>query len=164
MAGRPRKYTENDVKAARGKFFLFADLEKEDKGLAMFAYRQGLREKYWPKVKIHKVCVSKTGKRDCWGKPCHDRSMAQFIYRQQIKGVPVWISNEDWLDFLSKDVCDCCGHDVAGFLDKSAKTKVFDHCHVTGRYRGTLCNQCNSADGMLGGLEGAKNLVKYLTK
>ena len=30
------------------------------------------------------------------------------------------------------------------------KDKVMDHCHKTGKYRGTLCRQCNAAIGKLG--------------
>ena len=39
-----------------------------------------------------------------------------------------------------------------------------DHCHRTSMVRGILCINCNTAEGMLGSLKTAKNLVKYMEK
>src|ERR1039458_3188568 len=52
------------------------------------------------------------------------------------------------------EFCECCGRE--GKLQ-------FDHDHVTGQFRGWLCNQCNSGIGFLGDdLSGALHAVKYL--
>lgn len=40
-----------------------------------------------------------------------------------------------------------------------------DHCHVTGKARGLLCNNCNNGMGKLGdSIERLKNTIKYLEK
>lgn len=40
-------------------------------------------------------------------------------------------------------VCECCG-------TPSKRTLSLDHCHITGKFRGWLCNSCNRAIGLLG--------------
>ncbi|EOF7676828.1 endonuclease domain-containing protein [Pseudomonas aeruginosa] len=43
------------------------------------------------------------------------------------------------------------------------KTLCVDHCHSTGRVRGLLCQQCNSAIGLLGdNEEGVERALRYL--
>jgi hypothetical protein len=50
--------------------------------------------------------------------------------------------------------CEICG--VKGKL-------VYDHCHVTGDFRGVLCHNCNLAIGKLGdNLEGISKAYYYL--
>lgn len=52
---------------------------------------------------------------------------------------------------------DCC--DICGSSDKL----VLDHCHVTDKFRGWLCNECNTGLGKLGdSLDRAKRAVEYL--
>jgi hypothetical protein len=41
------------------------------------------------------------------------------------------------------DKCDLCSKNFTN-------DKVLDHCHDTGKYRGTLCRQCNTSLGKLG--------------
>jgi hypothetical protein len=41
------------------------------------------------------------------------------------------------------EVCDFCGNTIFG-------SKQLDHCHETGKYRGTLCRECNTGLGKLG--------------
>ena len=52
------------------------------------------------------------------------------------------LSDEDFLNWESQTNCGICG-ELFG-------SKVMDHCHSTGRYRGALCRQCNAALGKLG--------------
>lgn len=46
-----------------------------------------------------------------------------------------------------KSYCKACGRDVQG---PRSKRGVADHDHVTGVFRGIICNGCNVALGMLG--------------
>lgn len=40
-----------------------------------------------------------------------------------------------------------------------------DHCHLTGKFRGWLCNQCNMGIGALGDcIEGLQQAIKYLQR
>lgn len=53
------------------------------------------------------------------------------------------------------DTCECCG--------RSHKKIVVDHCHLTMRFRGWICDDCNVALGRVQDtLTGAKKLVSYL--
>jgi hypothetical protein len=53
-------------------------------------------------------------------------------------------------------VCECCG--------KESNKIVCDHDHVTGNFRGWLCDPCNRSIGQLGdNLEGLINAVFYLS-
>jgi hypothetical protein len=52
--------------------------------------------------------------------------------------------------------CECCG--------KRGKL-VIDHCHITGTYRGWLCQGCNVAIGRLGDTaQGVQRALDYLTR
>lgn len=52
--------------------------------------------------------------------------------------------------------CENCG--------KTDQKLLFDHCHETGKFRGWLCYQCNTAIGNLGdNLEGLMKAVQYLS-
>lgn len=67
----------------------------------------------------------------------------------------------DYMQARAQKHCDLC-------LTDRAFRYVFDHCHNTGRPRGTLCNSCNGALGVLGdnekGLTRALNYVKLKTR
>ena len=53
------------------------------------------------------------------------------------------ISEEDIRRHEATSECDFCGCDVSS-------SKQLDHCHDTGKYRGTLCKECNTGLGKLG--------------
>lgn len=55
--------------------------------------------------------------------------------------------------------CECCGRQDARRLLN------LDHDHVTGAFRGWLCNPCNRAAGLLGDtLEGVQRMAGYLER
>lgn len=56
---------------------------------------------------------------------------------------------------LKTSTCDCCG--------KKSDRLCLDHCHETKKFRGWLCNNCNTGLGMLGdNKEGLNVAFKYL--
>ena len=58
--------------------------------------------------------------------------------------------------------CDCCGKPWKTKRN-GATTACYDHDHETGKFRGWVCNNCNSGIGLLGdNLEGVENAVRYL--
>lgn len=56
--------------------------------------------------------------------------------------------------------CESCGRLLGG-----GKQIHLDHCHVTGVFRGWLCNSCNLGIGMLGdSVENIKKALAYLER
>ena len=41
--------------------------------------------------------------------------------------------------------CECCGSEATG-----PRKMHLDHCHVTGKFRGWLCDRCNLGIGAVG--------------
>lgn len=59
----------------------------------------------------------------------------------------------------SSDKCQICGNPEKLY---SASQKLnYDHCHITGKFRGVLCRSCNQAIGQLG--DTAESLLKAYT-
>jgi hypothetical protein len=57
--------------------------------------------------------------------------------------------------------CECCGRNV--FLEN--KRLAVDHDHVSGAFRGWLCNRCNMAIGLLGDdLASVEKAAAYLRR
>lgn len=55
--------------------------------------------------------------------------------------------------------CEACGKE---FIE-TKKGACLDHDHVTGKFRGWLCQKCNTALGMVGDCaEGVRRLLSYL--
>lgn len=54
-------------------------------------------------------------------------------------------------------VCDCCG------VKSSNEILNLDHCHITKKFRGYLCRNCNVGIGSLGDdIEGLERALTYL--
>lgn len=73
------------------------------------------------------------------------------------------IDSEEYERMLEKQHGLCA---ICKSPEPKAKGKHFvvDHCHTTGRVRGLLCGQCNTALARLGDdLESIKRVVSYLT-
>ena len=52
------------------------------------------------------------------------------------------ISEEEVQTLLEKHSCEICGK-----APKAVKRNSIDHCHITGKVRGLLCDDCNTALG-----------------
>lgn len=58
-------------------------------------------------------------------------------------------------------LCECCGGGPRG----KHKRLVLDHDHITGAFRGWLCDLCNRGVGMLGDdIDGILKAARYLTR
>jgi hypothetical protein len=56
-------------------------------------------------------------------------------------------------------LCECCGK------PSGKQSLALDHCHVSGEFRGWLCNGCNWGIGALGdSIYGLMNAVRYLER
>jgi hypothetical protein len=55
------------------------------------------------------------------------------------------------------EICECCGK------PPTARGFNRDHCHITGKFRGWLCDNCNTGIGKLGdNKEGLQKALNYL--
>lgn len=73
------------------------------------------------------------------------------------------ITLEDYDKMLADQngACKTCGSKELS--NTSDKYFAIDHCHKTGKVRGLLCSQCNSALGLVkDNIETLENLIKYL--
>lgn len=58
-------------------------------------------------------------------------------------------------------ICDCS---ESSLKEGRYKRLVVDHCHITGKVRGLLCNNCNRAIGLLkDNVQVLNSAIKYLT-
>jgi len=67
----------------------------------------------------------------------------------------------------TSDCCEKCGviPTDKNKTNKHPTSLVYDHCHVTGKFRGVLCNACNMSIGRLGDtLEGIKEAYDYMLR
>lgn len=95
----------------------------------------------------------------------HCRSCHYEVYgRHRHIEATYGLTKEDY-DFLlqtQKYECMGCGE---RHVDKPKQRLFVDHCHTSGKVRGLLCNNCNSALGLAKDkVEILKNLIKYLEK
>lgn len=71
-------------------------------------------------------------------------------------GKALSISVEALVQEMLKTVCACCGVET--------NDKCADHCHITGKFRGMLCQSCNIAEGILKTASRALQLATYMAK
>lgn len=60
-------------------------------------------------------------------------------------------------------MCRICARTIRVNGPAGSDRAVLDHCHVTGRVRGVLCNHCNMAIGLLGeSVDNVRRAAEYL--
>lgn len=89
-------------------------------------------------------------------------SARAYLYRSPIK-TAMWkysISEEQAIMYVSATKCEICGgKQVPG------KHMCIDHCHTTGKVRGSLCDKCNAGLGYFkDSTELMDKAIKYLEK
>ena len=69
---------------------------------------------------------------------------------------------EDYYKYRNALTCESCG--VVFGEPKTRFAKCQDHDHNTGKIRGIICNDCNTAEGRLATVARAKSLLEYMNK
>ena len=68
------------------------------------------------------------------------------------------ITEEVFNELMLKENCDICGVTLV-------KKKCIDHCHATEKVRGVLCNNCNTALGLVkDNTEVLSNMISYINR
>lgn len=73
------------------------------------------------------------------------------------------ITYDEWAALMESRgwACEICKRTV----ETSGRTLAVDHCHVTGKIRGILCQRCNCAIGLLmENSESLRNAINYLQR
>ena len=89
---------------------------------------------------------------------------AELLQRRHAKIRKYGITPDEFNEMLNAQgrVCAICGTDTPS---KKCSTFRIDHCHQTGKVRGLLCMNCNSALGMFrDNIQSLQNAIAYLTK
>ena len=154
---RRSKVSLKEIGEAQRKYGSRSQLKKNDSSIYHWLELRGLLDGFFP-LKLGNERVL-----DANGDPRYSRDMAFFIANCRQRGLPCNITNQDWIRHLNTDSCDVCGSKVTKRRQKG-RNKHFDHCHETGKYRGTLCHQCNVAEGMLKTKENVQKLLEYLNR
>ena len=123
-----------------------------------------LTNKYWYKVNSKsktywrgscKECASKTDKQ--WR--INNKERDQLNAKTKRVRTSYGITLEEYEKAMSiSNTCQICGsYDE----DNASKKLNYDHCHITGKFRGVLCRSCNQSIGLLG--DTAESLLKAYT-
>ena len=96
-----------------------------------------------PSGKQSKCKVCERESRRKYYKPHHDT-------RRKLK-----ISDKLFEELMKTTHCQTCGVELT--------KKCIDHCHSSGKIRGVLCNNCNTALGLVGdNIDTLKGMISYL--
>ena len=67
------------------------------------------------------------------------------------------LTEDQYNNLMENENCQIC--------DKVLDKKCIDHCHSSNKVRGVLCNNCNTALGLVGdNISTLETMIKYLQK
>lgn len=95
----------------------------------------------------------------------HGRSKTREYYNEGFMRLKYGVTPEKYQEMLDSQNGVCAVCKTKPNFDKWKKRFVIDHCHVTGRIRGLLCDACNRGIGMLKDDPSIlENAIKYLAR
>jgi len=69
------------------------------------------------------------------------------MHKQALKRIGLTIEDYERIFAKQKGLCVICEQPETGSKNKKLSA---DHCHISGVFRGLLCNRCNRAIGLFG--------------
>ena len=88
-------------------------------------------------------------------KKCQHNRRATYYKPHEFMRRKFSLTEDQYNDLMSNENCKTCG-------EKMGK-KCIDHCHSTNKIRGVLCNNCNTALGLIrDNRQTLKNMRQYL--
>ena len=89
-------------------------------------------------------------------RPPTREQMDQKNYRRFVNRGGI-CTQEEFNAASNQPFCSCCGVELP-----SREVRHVDHCHTTGKLRGTLCQACNKAEGYLKTIKRAEQMLAYM--
>jgi hypothetical protein len=91
----------------------------------------------------------------------NNKAKYKILYKiHNLKKYSLTIENLEEMKIKQNNKCAICGEEF-----KKSKNIHVDHCHITGKVRGLLCNKCNTGLGFLhDNIDVLKNAINYLER
>ena len=92
-------------------------------------------------------------------KQCATKNRRQYYKPHEYMRRKFSLSESEYQELISTDNCELCGINI------SEGKKCIDHCHSKDKIRGVLCNNCNTALGLVGdNVETLSRMITYLNR
>ena len=89
-------------------------------------------------------------------KTCQHNVRAKYYKPHEYMRRKFNLSEAEYQNLIKSNECQVCGRDIT-------EKKCIDHCHTTEKIRGVLCNNCNTALGLVGdNVQILSKLIQYL--
>jgi hypothetical protein len=90
-------------------------------------------------------------------KKCSTKNRRQYYKPHEFMRRKFKLTEQQYAELMNNNNCEICSR----VLEK----KCIDHCHSTNIVRGVLCNNCNTALGLVGdNVSVLEEMIKYLQK
>ena len=90
-------------------------------------------------------------------KKCSTNNRRQYYKPHEFMRRKFSLTEDQYNNLMSNTNCQIC--------DVELTKKCIDHCHITNKIRGVLCNNCNTALGLVGdNILVLEEMIKYLNK
>jgi hypothetical protein len=90
-------------------------------------------------------------------KTCSNAYVNTEKYRKRVYIKRYKATENDWIYYESQTNCECCGK-----LFTDLNFKCQDHCHVTHKLRGIICDRCNKLEGSIKNKEHFYQVLNYI--
>ena len=90
-------------------------------------------------------------------KKCATKNRRQYYKPHEFMRRKFKLTEDQYNDLMINENCQICNVELT--------KKCIDHCHSTNKVRGVLCNNCNTALGLVGdNISVLEKMIKYLQK
>jgi hypothetical protein len=90
-------------------------------------------------------------------KKCATKNRRQYYKPHEFMRRKFKLTEQQYTELMGNGNCQICS--------KVLEKKCIDHCHSTNKVRGVLCNNCNTALGLVGdNISTLEEMIKYLQK
>ena len=88
-------------------------------------------------------------------KKCATKNRKQYYKPHEFMRRKFKLTEDQYNDLMKNENCQTCGVKM--------EKKCIDHCHTTNKIRGVLCNNCNTALGLVNdNRQTLQNMLQYL--